>query len=366
MNKHQSRLLFWSLEILLIVLIIWGCTQIDFIFRPIGTFFSTLFAPVLIAGFFFYALNPLVNLLVKIHYKRIHINRGWAAFITLLLLLGLVGIALYTFIPKIAYQIEQLALNMPTYLQDMQHYFNHLTDNDNASEIAHSIDLETYFNNIQASLTVMLRKVMLSMTKSLGTMVGMVTSVTVTVITVPFILFYMLKDGPKLLPAIQKYLPEKTAVRAGELLGRMSQTIARYISGQVIECLFVGTFSAIGYSLVGIKYALLVGVVAGLTNIIPYVGVYIGLVPALMLAMPLGVSGMVWVIVVCVIVNQVDGNLIYPNVIGKTLDIHPLTIIILLLVAGNIAGLLGVVLAVPFYAVVKTIVQYFYSIYRLQ
>lgn len=72
------------------------------------------------------------------------------------------------------------------------------------------------------------------------------------------------------------------------------------------------------------------------------------------------------VIVVVVVVQQVDGNFVYPNVIGKTLAIHPLTIIILLLVAGNIAGLLGMILVVPFYATVKTMVQYVRGIYRLR
>ncbi len=72
------------------------------------------------------------------------------------------------------------------------------------------------------------------------------------------------------------------------------------------------------------------------------------------------------VIVVCVVVQQIDGNLVYPNVIGKTLDIHPLTIIMILLAAGNIAGLLGMILAIPLYAVSKVVVTYVYDIIKLQ
>lgn len=71
-------------------------------------------------------------------------------------------------------------------------------------------------------------------------------------------------------------------------------------------------------------------------------------------------------IVVCVVVQQIDGNLVYPNVIGKTLDIHPLTIIMILLAAGNIAGLLGMILAIPLYAVSKVVVTYVYDIIKLQ
>ena len=197
-------------------------------------------------------------------------------------------------------------------------------------------------------------------------MIGAVTSITMTIVTVPFVLFYMLKDGPKLLPNIKRMLPAKQADVIGDLLVKMSDTIAKYISGQVIECLFVGTFSAIGYGLVGIPYALLIGMFAGITNIIPYLGPYIGLVPAIFIALSMSFKEVILVIVVCVVVQQIDGNLVYPNVIGKSLDIHPLTIIMILLAAGNIAGLLGMILAIPLYAVSKVVVTYVYDIIKLQ
>ena len=197
-------------------------------------------------------------------------------------------------------------------------------------------------------------------------MIGAVTIITMTIVTVPFVIFYMLKDGPKLLPNIKRMLPDKQADVIGDLLVKMSDTIAKYISGQVIECLFVGTFSAIGYGLVGIPYALLIGMFAGITNIIPYLGPYIGLVPAIFIALSMSFKEVILVIVVCVVVQQIDGNLVYPNVIGKTLDIHPLTIIMILLAAGNIAGLLGMILAIPLYAVSKVVVTYVYDIIKLQ
>ncbi len=105
---------------------------------------------------------------------------------------------------------------------------------------------------------------------------------------------------------------------------------------------------------------------AGITNIIPYLGPYIGLVPAIFIALSMSFKEVILVIVVCVVVQQIDGNLVYPNVIGKTLDIHPLTIIMILLAAGNIAGLLGMILAIPLYAVSKVVVTYVYDIIKLQ
>ena len=113
-------------------------------------------------------------------------------------------------------------------------------------------------------------------------------------------------------------------------------------------------------------YGLLLGVVAGMANIIPYLGPYVGIAPALIVAFTVSPMQVVYVIIIVVIVQQVDGNLIYPNIIGRTLKIHPLTIIILLLAAGNIAGILGMILAIPFYAVVRTVVVYVFNMIELR
>ena len=124
--------------------------------------------------------------------------------------------------------------------------------------------------------------------------------------------------------------------------------------------------TSIGYLIIKQPLAIGLGIVAGLTNMIPYVGPYIGITPALMVALAMSPKKIIWVIVVVVVVQQIDGNIIYPNIIGRTLQIHPLTIIMLLLAAGNIAGIPGMILCIPFYAVLKTVFNYFWSLYRLR
>lgn len=365
-RKRRSRLMYWTIELLLVATLIFVCTQIGFVFKPIGIFVSTLFAPVLIAGFLFYALNPLVNLLTKIHYKRFRIGRTLAVTIVFVLLIGLIGLSVSYLVPRVTYQVEQLVLKTPAYLKEVQVYLTDLAKDAKPPSWAENIDFSKYIKNIENSLNGILKGFMGSFTSGIGSMVGAITSITVTIITVPFVLFYMLKDGPKLLPTIKKMLPESRAEVIGDLLTKMSDTIAKYISGQVIECLFVGTFSAIGYGLVGIPYALLIGIFAGITNIIPYIGPYIGLIPAIFVAFSMSFKTVVLVIIVCIVVQQIDGNLVYPNVIGKSLNIHPLTIIMILLAAGNIAGLLGMILAIPLYAVTKVVIIYIYDIIQLE
>ncbi len=184
-------------------------------------------------------------------------------------------------------------------------------------------------------------------------------------VTVPVMLFYMLK-GIKTNAGAAKIAAAGHADQTMDILAQMSETLSHYIGGQVIECLFVMTFTSIGFSLVGLKYGLLLGIFAGMCNIIPYVGPYIGVLPAVIVAIGTSLVEVITVLVVTVIVQQIDGNFVYPNVIGRTLKIHPLTIIIILLVAGNIAGLMGMILGVPLYAVVKVIVENIYHIWQLQ
>lgn len=364
-EKRKKKLMFWSAELLLLATLIFVFTKIRFVFSPVFTFFQTLFAPFLIAGFLFYLLNPLVKMLMKIRIKEFKVKRPLAIAIVFLLLISVLGLVISFFIPRLIEQIKSLVIGLPGYLGELQRFLTNLFNNSHIDWLQ-KVDLHSYMNKFEGSLTSVLKKFILSLTTSLGSVIGTITSVTVTLVTVPFILFYMLKDGEKLVPTVEKFFPEHNRSKVARLLHEMSATLSRYISGQMIECLFVGTFSAIGYSMTGIPYALLVGLFAGITNIIPYLGPYIGLMPALFLAFSKSLPTVFWVIVVCIVVQQLDGNLVYPNVIGKSLHLHPLTIIIILLVAGNIAGLLGMILGVPLYAVTKVVVKFVYDIAQIR
>ncbi|MBW1605385.1 AI-2E family transporter [Lactobacillus sp. Sy-1] len=358
----RSKILFWSLEVLIVVAIIYFCNKISFIFSPIGIFISTVFVPILVAGALFYMLNPVVELLMKIHYKRFRVGRTTAVAVIFLAFLGALVYLGVSFIPRIFTQVTNLFYHLPDVANSTEKTVEGLTNHGWLK----NVDVTDYINQIQGYLTTYTQNVLSSVTTSLGNIISMATSVVIVVITVPVILFYMLKDGHKLMPTIEKLIPIDHQKQTVVLLSRMNETIARYIGGQMIECIFVGVFTSLGYVLIGQKYALLLGVFAGVCNIIPYVGPYIGILPSLLVAFSNDVSQVVYVIIVVLIVQQLDGNLVYPNVIGKSLQIHPLTIIVILLAAGNISGLIGMILAIPLYAVVKVVVQYVYNIWLLQ
>jgi len=351
----QSKLMFWSFELLILATLILVSSKISFVFQPIGTFFSTLFAPVLIAGFLYYILNPIVGLLMKTKIKRI-----WAVAIVLLLLVAALVWILLSVIPSLVQQISSLASNTPNFIRQVETWLAEVAQ----WSVFKDVDINKYFEQLDISYGTIIQQFLSGLSNSLGSIVGTIASATIVIITAPFILFYMLKDGEKLVPNIKRFFPEKRREQIVELLGQLNKTLANYISGQAIECLFVGTFTFLGYFALGVDYAFLFGVIAGLTNLIPYLGPYLGLAPAFLVTVFNDPFKALLCCVVVLIVQQLDGNIIYPNVIGKSLKIHPLTIIIVLLVAGNIAGLLGIFLGVPFYAICKTIISYVVKIVK--
>lgn len=362
MIKKRS-LLFWSVELLIVAALIWVCTKLDFIFHPIMVFVSAIFVPLIIASFLFYMLSPLQRLLMKIPFGKYHLNRTFTSLLIILLLILLVVGSIVALIPPVVNELNHLVKWMPSAARQSQHLLNEVM---NRYPGLKRIDLSDYYQQFNHQLTNYAQGILNTLTNSAGAIIGTVASTVVVAITVPVMLFYMLKDGNRLVPSVQRFFSDKHATEVATLLKQMNQTLSSYISGQALECLFVAVATSVGYLLIGQPLAVVLGIVAGITNMIPYVGPYIGITPALMVAIALAPNKIIWVIVVVIVVQQIDGNVIYPNIIGKTLKIHPLTIIILLLAAGNIAGIPGMILGIPLYAVVKTIFNYFWSIYRLE
>ncbi|HCM90442.1 MULTISPECIES: AI-2E family transporter [Vagococcus] len=352
----RSKLMFWSIELLVIATLILVGTKINFLFRPIGTMFTTMFAPILISGFLYYCFKPVVSFL-----EKKGVGKTLSVTIVMLLLVGIIVLSISSLIPNLINQIAALTRKMPQFITTVESWADQLSN----QPMLQNLDVQSYIDKWNLSLGNIAQSTFNGLSSGIGSIVSSVAGIVMLVVTVPFILFYMLKDGHKFIPAIEPYLPTKHKNEMIELLSKMGETISKYISGQMIECLFVGVSTSLGYMLIGVDYAFLFGFIAGLTNMIPYIGPYIGLAPAVFITVFSDPWKAALACVVVLIVQQIDGNIIYPNVIGKSLDIHPLTIIIILLVAGNIAGLLGMILGVPFYAVCKTVFVYVFNMIKL-
>ncbi|USK70754.1 AI-2E family transporter [Peribacillus asahii] len=345
----KSKLHFWTFELLMIAVLIFVSTKISFLFEPIGIFITTLFFPILIAGFLFFLFNPIVTFLTKGK-----VPKGLAILLIYVVSLSLIGLLIGLLGPSLSKQVTELINDIPGYFNESRKFIEDMSETMWFKWTMEQdyVSLEEIGNTLQNYLTTLPSNI----TNSLSSIFSVATNITLVIVTVPFILFYMLKDGHKFSHALLRFVPKGYRKSGLVILRETMETLATYIQGQLLVCFFVGVGTFIGYLIIDLPYAILFALICAITNIIPYVGPFLGGAPAFVIALIHSPTQAVLVIVVITIVQQLDGNLISPLVIGKKLNTHPLTIIILLLVAGNLAGVLGMILAVPTYSVVKTIV----------
>ncbi|WP_432707034.1 AI-2E family transporter [Gottfriedia acidiceleris] len=340
----NSKLLFWTIELLLLFLVLFVGTKISFLFQPIAILISTLFAPILVSIFLYFLFAPIVDFLER---KKVPRSIG-----ILLLYLGLILIAVVSIInvfPTLTEQFKDLVNNMPTIVNEATNKIGLLEKWLGSQNYVEIKDLE---KKVADYALVFIGGI----TGGIGAFFNILSNVTLIILTAPFILFYMFKDGHKFPAAMSRFLPQSLRNEAIHIANETSETLASYIQGQTIVCIFVGIGTFIGYSIIGIPNALILALVAAITNIIPYFGPFIGGAPAVIVAALISPKLALFVVLIIVIVQQIDSNLISPYIMGKKLNIHPLTIILLLLFAGNFAGVLGMVLAVPTYAICKVVI----------
>lgn len=347
----ESRLFFWSIELLTLATLLYVCTKIGFLFQPFGILISTLFAPILVAGFLYYMMNPLVHLL-----ERFKIKRSLAIILIFIVLIVLLSFLVVTIIPSLIDQVSQFAQNFPSMLKEGQNQLDLLAKRPELQ----NLDMQKYINDLNLSTSKLVTGVVNGFTSSVFSIIGVISSVTLVIVTVPIVLFYMFKDGDKLPNAIVRFVPKSYKQRVLDLISDVNSTLASFISGQALVCLYVGTCAFIGYLVIGMPYALLLGVIAGVMDIIPYLGPWLGVAPAILIALTRSPLEALLVAVIIIVIQIGESNLVYPLVMGKSLDMHPLTIIFILLVAGNLAGLVGMIIGIPAYAVIKIILHHLY------
>ncbi|RKD75621.1 putative PurR-regulated permease PerM [Sinobaca qinghaiensis] len=345
--------------ILLAFLIIFLGTLIDFIFAPIVILVSTLFAPILIAGVLFYIFRPIVNLLSK------KLPRGLSILILYLVFAGILTGLVYFVGPIIQNQVASLIEGIPTFVDEAQQLLNTVSQQpwfQSALDQAGYSSLDGLLSDLSTYLTDFISGIG-------GNIIGIITSIAgalVVAVVIPFVLYYMLKEGKGAPAMILKLLPKKQEEEGFRILRDMDRALGSYIVGQVLVSICVGILIYIGYIIIGLEYALILALIAMVTNVIPFVGPWIGTFPGFIVGLFQDPLMGLLVIVVAVAVQMVESNLISPQIMGKRLHIHPVTIILLLLVASEFAGLLGLILAVPAYAVGKVIVTHTFRLIKLR
>lgn len=346
-NQKSFRMLIY---LILIFTLIYLVHLTNFIFVPIGLLLAAIAVPIIGAGLLFYITSPLVNLLERYKVKRVY------GALIIFLLIGLVGYLFSLFlVPPLQEQSAKLIESAPAiavWVEEVWELWQNRQEFLPAAfedSIQNVIDnLDTYANQVFGGLF---------------SMISSLFSFLFSFIMIPFFLFFMLKDGKKLTPFITPFFSEKKAKSIETLLHNINKTLSSFIQGQVIVSLCVGVLLFIGYYFVGLNYALLLALFGLFMNLIPFIGPWISAVPAVIVGFFQDPMIGVWTAVIMIVAQQIESNLISPNVMGKALNLHPLTVITVILAAGAMFGFVGLLFAVPSYAVAKTIITHLYRVY---
>lgn len=342
---------------LLIFLNLFLFSKVAHLFSPIRDFISIIGLPVILAGVLYYLVNPLVDWMER---KKIPRMLGIAWIFIIIGALIVWGIT--TLIPIIQEQTFSIIKNWPIYWDNIVTQIDSWLRSDVLSEF--QTRLSDFNTNLLSNVSEQANGVLDSTFESIGSVVGAVTNIVIAIITMPFILFYLLKDGKSLPYHVMKVIPSKMRLSTYNLLTEINTQISQYIRGQLVVAFFVGLMFWIGFAIIGLEYAVTLGVLAGFLNLIPYLGSFLATIPAIVIALVDSPSMLIKVLIVFAIEQMIEGRVIQPQVLGSNLEIHPLTIIIVLLSAGKIFGIPGVILGIPGYAVLKVIVVHFFKWYK--
>lgn len=352
----NNQVVISLLVVLLVLLIVFLFTKVSYLFEPIWQFLAIVGLPIILAGILYYLMNPVVDYLEKQQIPRIYSIIGLFILVVALIVWGSVVI-----IPKIQEQTVSFVGNFPKYVDTIDNKLTEILRNPLFNQFRSQ--LESAGEKFVSSAGDMLQDISKNTVQSLGSFVGAVATVVVALLTMPFILFYLLKDGKQLAPYFVKFLPTRMRKPTLKVLGEMNEQVSSYIRGQLTVAFAVAIMFIIGFAIIGLDYAVTLGIVAGFLNLIPYLGSFLAMIPAVFLGIVAGPVMLVKVLIVFALEQTIEGRLISPLVLGSQLAIHPVTILLVLLTSGKLFGIIGVILGIPVYAAAKVIISHIFEWY---
>lgn len=322
--------------------------EISFIFEPVVIIIKAIILPLLLGGVLYYMTEPVQKLLEKRKVPR------WASILIIFVSLGLIIWGFTAIVgPPVAEQVNNLVENAPKLAKELDLVKDNLLQQKNNLPQNLQDSINSAANSLQ-DVAIKFGKWIVQFLQSFFQAMFLL-------ILVPFFFIFMLKDHEKFAPIIYNLFTGERRNWIKKTLSDIDRVLRSYIQGQLLISAILALMILIGYWIIGLQYALLLAIFALFMNLIPFVGPWIAVTPALIIAYLQDPKLVIGVAIVTLVAQQIDSNLITPNVMGKSLDIHPLTVITIILAAGNIAGFVGIIVGVPAYAVIKVIVINIYE-----
>jgi len=310
-----------------------------------------IIVPFVVAGVLAYAFNPLVKKLMTLKLSRTLST----AIIFIGIILAVVGFSL-VFFPMIVKEVNSLISMLPDLSQNWYERFMAWYE----KTIGANPNIPSTFEGVLEYLNIEVEAITDWLFRSSGTLfskIGSFASSLVHLVTIPVIMFYFMKDGDKIAHGAKKMVLPKWRSWVFPLSEKIDGVLGGFIRGQLLVAFLIGVLSAIALLILGVEYWLILGMLAGIGDLIPYIGPFLGAIPAVFIALTTDPWKAVWVIVAFLIIQQLEGNLISPKIVGHSVGLHPALIIFMLLVGGALWGLVGLLVAVPLAGVIKVLLE---------
>ncbi len=301
-----------------------------------------------VAAIFAIALNPVVSSLER----RLHVRRGLAVALVVLGIVAVFILVIALIIPTIIAQGKTLSTNWPTYQRQIQEFASH----------------QSYTQWAYDQATKWISKNTDKVSSNVATVSVGIAGGVFSFLTFFIFLVYMLASGRKFAVVLSGMLPRKEwREQFVKILHDVSNKLGHWLRGQAVLCLIIFAASYLGLTVIGVDYALTLALFAGVMEAVPMVGAYLGAIPAVLVAILSGspIKGLI-VAIFFLIIQQIEGNIIVPQVMKKAVGVHPMLVLLAALIGATLLGFVGVLIAVPVTAAASVIVGSMYKYYNDQ
>jgi len=335
---RRNRLLLWTGLFLLVGGLMWAARKV--------------LLPYILGLVIAYLLLPLVNWLDRHMPARLHkwrVARSLSIILTYLLLIALIAGIVAFVIPVVAEQVQILVKNWPWGTRGLGWYTENIpADWREAIESNLRGLADDAVEAIKDAFLATVRTVSSTMSFFLG------------LIVIPFWLFYILQDEERVKAGVLRAFPQQLQADVQCMARLVDDVLSAYIRGQLLLCLFVGGMATIALLIIGVPFVLVLGLVAGIFEVLPYVGPILGAIPALVVALLIDPVSALWVLLAFLVIQQIENLILVPRISGESVKLHPALVMVALVIGNEVAGLIGMLVAVPVSAVIRDVFQYSY------
>lgn len=296
--------------------------------------------------------NPFVTGLEK---------KGLSRSLSILIIIAVFGILIFL---GFSYLVPRLSDQLTTLSESV----NQTKIREFLADLDHRVTRYVPFikqGTLAARLESWLSRLFLNFIDSLTYFLSSLVSFLAISVIIPFMTFFILKDNKEIAKGILNIMPNRYFEMSYAVYKKISIQLGRFVRGWIFDAFMVGLLSGVGLSILGIENAIPIGIIAGLGHLIPYFGPVVGGVPAIIISLVQfgNFSMLPSIVLLFIIIYTIDNGLIQPNVFAKSVDMHPLMIIVLMLIGSQVLGVFGLLLAVPIATVLKTASKEIYNGY---